>query len=270
MGEIHFLLRDIHQVGAKSREWLIHPEYCAALRRHQIVLAGISHATSGFRFSRTRPEMWQLLVCFRGQGRVWIEGGWEKCTAGMAYLTPPTAFHAYEAGRRWDIGWIIYEPQAALSVIDAPTLIETDPRPLEHILRGLDHEISTTRERSVLEHWSQLLHHHATRIIVPDHSSRLWRLWQAVQADLALDWNLQKMARLAGLGPENLRRICLKETGRSPMQQVTHLRMAYAASLLTTGLKIEEVGHMVGYSNAFAFSTAFKRLMKRPPSRFRD
>jgi AraC-like DNA-binding protein len=230
----------------------------------------MSQATTGFRFVRTRPKTGQLLVCFRGQGRVWVDGGWKKCAAGTAYLTPPDQFHAYESGRRWEVGWIIYAREASALPFAAPKLIETDPRPLEYILRGLHHEISSEREAPLLESWSQLLHRHADRIVVPDHSFRLWRLWQAVQANLAADWNLARLARLAGLGPENLRRICLRETGRSPMQHLTHLRMAYAASLLTTGRKIEEVAHMAGYTNAFAFSTAFKREMKQSPSRFRE
>jgi transcriptional regulator GlxA family with amidase domain len=155
-------------------------------------------------------------------------------------------------------------------MVGAPKLIETDPRPLEYILRGIHHEISSNREAAILELWSQLLLHHVSRIVGPDHSSRLWRLWQAVQADLAAGWNLTRLARQAALGPENLRRICVRETGSSPMQHLTRLRMQYAASLLSTGRKIEDVAHSVGYVNAFAFSTAFKRVMSESPSRFRD
>lgn len=269
MGKIHFLLRNIHQIGARTRELLILPEHCPALQRHGITLAGISLATTGFRFARTAPVIGQVLVCFRGRGRVWIDGAWKNCDAGMAYLTPPGCFHAYESGPRWEVGWVSYAKDSTALPLAAPRLVETDPRPLEHILRGLHLEISAGRDAAMLEAWGNLLHRQAGRIVVPDHSSRLWRLWQAVQANLAAKWTLNKLARVAGLGPENLRRICLRETGRSPMQHFTHLRMAYAASLLTTGRKIDDVAEMAGYTNAFAFSTAFKRVMRRPPSRFR-
>jgi transcriptional regulator GlxA family with amidase domain len=97
----------------------------------------------------------------------------------------------------------------------------------------------------------------------------LWRLWQTVQADIAADWTVEKLARTAALGPENLRRICLRETGQSPMQHLTRLRMQYAASLLTTGRKIEEVAQLAGYTNAFAFSSAFKRVMGKNPSGYK-
>lgn len=269
MGKIHFLLREIHQVGSRTRELLIHPEHSPALRHLHIHLAGISHATTGFRFTRLHPKQGQLLVCFRGEGRVWINNAWKACHAGTAYLTPPHQPHAYQSGPRWEVGWILYAPEATAGLPSAPTLIETDPRPLEYLLRGLHHEISTARDPAMLESWSRLLHRQAARMIVPDHSSRLWRVWQAVQADPAAGWSLARLARLAGLGPENLRRICRRETGRSPMQHLTHLRMSHALSLLTAGGKIEDVAHQSGYDNAFAFSTAFKRVMKRPPSHFR-
>jgi AraC-like DNA-binding protein len=270
MGAIHFPLRDIHHIGRLTRELLIHPEDCPVLRRHQITLAGISYATTGFRFVRHHPGVGQLIVCFRGKGRVWVDGKWKTCSAGTAYLTPHDQFHAYESGPRWEIGWITYRPMAFVPTVSTPKLIETDPRPLEHILRGFHHEISSDREAILLESWSLLLIHHAGRIVFPDHSSRLWRLWQTVQADLAAEWNLERLAHQAALGPENLRRICLRETGCSPMQHLTRLRMQYAASLLTTSRKIQEVANLAGYTNAFAFSTAFKRVMKQSPSRFRE
>jgi AraC-like DNA-binding protein len=262
-------LRETHEIGKRTREFLIHPEHCSLLQRHRIILAGISLAAPGFRFVRLAPSLGQILVCFRGEGRVWVDGAWKKCDAGRAYLSPPGKVHAYEAGRRWDVGWICHEPGAAFGASENPRLVETDPRPFEHILSGLHHEISTDREAPVLEYWGLLLYRHACRIAAPDHSSRLWRLWRTVQADLAAEWDLAKMARLASLGPEHLRRVCLRETERSPMQHLAHLRMQYAASLLTTGRKIQEVAEMAGYTNAFAFSTAFKRIMKQPPSRFR-
>jgi AraC-like DNA-binding protein len=268
MAEIHKYLREIHQVGKRTQEWLIHPQWSRALQRHRIELAGISHATTGFRFSRPLPLEGQILVCLRGEGRAWIDGGWRKCTAGRAYLTPPGCFHAYEAGRRWEVAWIRYRAGASLPWSAVPRLAECDPGPFEWVVRGLHREISGEREPGRMEWWAHLLHGYARQLISPGYSVRLWRLWQAVQAEPGAAWTLEKLARLAALGPEQLRRICRRETGRSPMQQVTHLRMQYALSLVTTGCGIEEVAHLVGYENAFAFSTAFRRHLGHPPSQW--
>ena len=59
-------------------------------------------------------------------------------------------------------------------------------------------------------------------------------------------------------------------TARELLARVdTHLRMSHAVSLLTAGGKIADVAHQSGYDNPFAFSTAFKRVMKKSPSKFR-
>lgn len=78
-------------------------------------------------------------------------------------------------------------------------------------------------------------------------------------------------ARLPGVRAHaNDRRLCLWQLGRSPMQQVTSLRLHRAADLLaSTRMKVEEVSQTVGYENAFAFSTAFKKWVGWSPSDYR-
>jgi AraC-like DNA-binding protein len=54
------------------------------------------------------------------------------------------------------------------------------------------------------------------------------------------------------------------------MRQVAQLRMPHAAVLLASeSYSVEEIAHQVGYENAFAFSTAFKRIMGASPSSYR-
>ena len=269
MGGTHLDHREIHQIGKRTREFLIHPEYCPALLRYHIRLAGISLATTGFRFERHRPEATQLLMCFRGQGMVWVDGQWKSCDSGMAYLTPPGCHHAYRSGKKWEVGWVSYSGTGAFS-IKAPLLLKADPRPLEYVLKGLHQEVSAQREAVPSDYWVELLHYQVARIVEPLRPSRLWQLWEKVQADLGHAWDLSRLAKLACVGPENLRRICLRETGQSPMQYVKHLRMRHAVSLLSRGNKVETVAHAVGYENAFAFASAFKRIMHRTPSEFRS
>jgi AraC-like DNA-binding protein len=54
------------------------------------------------------------------------------------------------------------------------------------------------------------------------------------------------------------------------MRYVTLLRMRHAAALLASdSYSVEDVARQVGYENAFAFSTAFKRLMGDSPTGYR-
>jgi AraC-like DNA-binding protein len=268
MGKIQQNLREIQQVGKRTREFLVHPEHCPALRKHQIILAGISLTTPKFRFVRLQPVELQIMVGLRGSGRVLVNHRWQACPAGKAYCTPPGQINAYNGADGWEVGWVIYKPSASL-VLREPMLLEVDPRPLEYVLYGLHHEITTRRDPALLEHWTELLHAQASRIVESQHPARLWRLWQKVQADLAYAWTLPELADRAGIGPEYLRQLCRRELGTSPMRQVARLRMQQAISLLSEGYKVSAIANAVGYDNAYAFSTSFKRITGRPPSHFR-
>jgi AraC-like DNA-binding protein len=266
MGRIHFPIREILQIGEGTREYRIHPEYCPPFRRHAIQLAGISHTTKHFRFIRMHPTESQILVCLRGEGRVWVDEEWKTCGPGQAYLTPVGPRNAYEAVRGWEVAWVVYS--TAVVRVDKPRLIEVDPRPLEYILQGLHHEFYGRREDALLGYWTELLQMHVVRIVKLNHSSKLWRFWQTVQDDLGSPWDLDTLARRAGMGIEQLRRVCLEETGESPMRHLTRMRMQHAVSLLAEGSKVDAAAHAVGYENPFAFSTAFSRIMRRPPSSY--
>jgi transcriptional regulator GlxA family with amidase domain len=98
----------------------------------------------------------------------------------------------------------------------------------------------------------------------------LGQLWGRVNAELASQWNLARLAREAGYSYGHLRRLCVRQLGRSPMHQVTWLRMRRAAELLTTTpLKIDAVAQVVGYTSPFVFSNAFRRWLGWRPSEYR-
>ncbi|MEY3896574.1 MAG: hypothetical protein RLZZ214_2094, partial [Verrucomicrobiota bacterium] len=99
---------------------------------------------------------------------------------------------------------------------------------------------------------------------------RLWRVWQRVETDLARAWTLDELAAIACLSGEHLRRLCRKELGRSPMQQLTHLRLHRARHLLSiTDDKVEVIARAVGFESAFTFSNTFLKWIGWRPSEFR-
>jgi transcriptional regulator GlxA family with amidase domain len=96
---------------------------------------------------------------------------------------------------------------------------------------------------------------------------RLAQLWETVAGQLADAWTLERLAGMAHVSGEHLRRLCQRELGRSPMHHVTFLRMRRAGELLaSTHLKVELIAMEVGYQNPFVFSTAFKKWTGWRPS----
>ena len=89
-------------------------------------------------------------------------------------------------------------------------------------------------------------------------------------AKLDAPWTLGELARRVHLSDEHLRRLCLRELGRSPMQHLTYMRMQRAQALLEiSDDKLEVIAPQVGYDSALVFSRAFKRWIGMIPSDYR-
>lgn len=93
---------------------------------------------------------------------------------------------------------------------------------------------------------------------------------RAVHADPARSWTSATLAAEASVSRATLYRRFTTLMGESPLSYVTGRRMALAADLLRNlDTTIDSVARKVGYTNAFAFSTAFRRAHGLPPSVWR-
>jgi transcriptional regulator GlxA family with amidase domain len=136
---------------------------------------------------------------------------------------------------------------------------------------GLCRESLVGEETTVTHLWARLVDTYARKLLQSDeHSYRLQNVWDRVDRTLSRPWTVKDLAALANMSEEHLRRLCRRYHNQSPMRLVTAMRMRRAATLLLTeSLKVEAVADEVGYQNAFAFSTAFKRFAGVAPSDYR-
>lgn len=267
-------LRETFVIGDRTWERLTTLAAETVLEPRKILVAGCSWTRPPYKMVRVQPGFGQLLVTRRGRGIAWADGAWQECDAGMAYLSPPRALHAFHAiddDQPWEFTWVMFRAEADLTWPGGATLIHADPEPLWNAVYGLQRESATNREPAHLAAWAEIVALVVRRILRGQGGvDRLRSVWEAVERDLGRPWTLEDLADLACLSGGQLRAVCRKGTGRSPMEQVTYLRMQHAAALLlTSDLSVAQAAHAVGYANPFAFSTAFKRVMGVPPSRYR-
>ena len=203
-----------------------------------------------------------------------LDGRWRPHRAGMVTLAPAHVLHAFHAvqGKRWQYCWVRYMPQSRRSAIGGmtPLVTRVDPKPLSDAIQGLYHEVNSGGDIAASALWIDLIEHYVKRYTEPlRNEERLSRLWAEVTEDLGHPWTLDQLAAIVGISGEHLRRLCQTRLGRSPMQQLTYLRVQQAAQVLaTTDKRVEDVAFEVGYQNAFAFSNTFKRMTGFRPSRF--
>lgn len=279
--ETHTLGRRTRQFGVKvdlldDREWLRDFPACALLHQHQIAHVGICRARTPYRIVRSRQSGTYFMACFGGEGRILVDGRWQRCRAGQACLLPPRILNAFHAvpGRAWEFCWVRYQQpslQRPVATVASPVLARYDVAPLRASIEGLHGECRAAAAPAQMRQWVELLHSYVMRFAQPlQGDDRLWALWQAVGRRLGHKWSLADLQAAGHLSAEHLRRLCKRQLGRSPMQHVTYLRMQYAGELLaTTEDKIESIAAAVGYENPFVFSTTFKKWIGWRPSVFR-
>ncbi len=96
-----------------------------------------------------------MLETLAGEGRILLEGRWQKTTVGDVALAPPRVLNAFftPAGRRWKVAYARYdEPPTARPLIDSgsPLRISGHLR-LGRAIEGLRDEWDHEREPATHE-----------------------------------------------------------------------------------------------------------------------
>lgn len=269
-------LSETHNVGPDTREWIVRAEDCPALRWYYIRHVGIASAAEPYRMVRTNLSGAYLLGCFAGEGRILLDGKWRVCRAGMACLAPPHALHAFHCvpGKRWEFCWVRYghpDDRQRITSASSPVLASFDSSPLRHAIHGLYQEMHSAKDPVAIQHWVELVERYVQRFAQPWHvDNPLAQLWETVDKSLGEAWTVERLCKLAHCSDETLRRLCHRHLGRSPMHQVTYLRMRRASELLEqTNDKIQAVAEAVAYANPFTFTNTFKKWIGWTPSEYR-
>jgi AraC-like DNA-binding protein len=81
---------------------------------------------------------------------------------------------------------------------------------------------------------------------------------------------LDEMADRIGLSPAHLVVVCRRETGRTPLEQVTEMRVAEACRrLVGSSASVTAVAHDLGFCSSQYFSAVFRRHRGSTPSAWR-
>jgi AraC-like DNA-binding protein len=261
---------------AGHEPWIEGLPVCRTLSQHRIIHVGIHPGSTPIRVDCSHPSITYFLATFGGKGRVLINGQWEVLKPNHACLLPATANYAFESvpGSPWKFCWVCYNrpaDQRPIAGAESPHLAPFETLPLQSAIAGLLHECNGHGQPVIVQEWTDLVHAYVMRFAENQEPvDSLGLLWERVGNHLAESWTLDRLAREAGYSCEHLRRLCRAKLGRSPMQQVTYLRMRRAAEFLAASEHtIEFVAHEVGYQNPFVFSNAFTKWMGWRPSEYR-
>ncbi len=267
----------VHADPDEKRDWLRTGPACEPLRQKDIAHVGVMHAHTPFDVRRSMQSGTYMMACLAGEGVVLADGKWVTIKAGQACLLPPFCQNALKCvpGKPWVFAWVRYlesKDQSPIVAAHSPVSGTFDGNPLKHAILGLKAECDAASGVAAMHQWIELIHHYVSQFAQPHTpDSRLWKVWQEVENDLQRKWTLVELAKVACVSPEHLRRICTKEIGRSPMRQLTFLRLKRAADLLvSTQEKVETISREVGFESTHTFSNTFKKWFGWRPSEYRE
>ena len=91
-----------------------------------------------------------------------------------------------------------------------------------------------------------------------------------IHGAVARSWTVEALGREIGLSRSALADRFLRTVGVSPMQYVAHWRIQVAKfRLRTTQWPMIDIAEEIGYESESAFSRAFKKLVGKPPAKWR-
>lgn len=97
----------------------------------------------------------------------------------------------------------------------------------------------------------------------------LFKLQQTIEKNIHQPWDLQSMAKQAGMSPSHLSTQFKKYFNSSPVKHLTSIRMQQAVFLLQSrNMRVGEVAVHVGYEDISHFSKAFKAYHGKSPKQY--
>ncbi|MFF1252607.1 AraC family transcriptional regulator [Pseudarthrobacter sp. NPDC058329] len=97
------------------------------------------------------------------------------------------------------------------------------------------------------------------------------RALECLHAEPAAPWTVESLARRVNTSRASLAARFRTSVGEPPMAYLTRWRLTLAGDLLQApGSTVSGVARTVGYYNAYAFSTAFKRQVGTTPTEYRQ
>jgi AraC-like DNA-binding protein len=235
-----------------------HPE----LADSGLARVGVAGVEAGFTQVQRNLAYGLVLVTMAGEGEVLVDGRYRALDTEQAYCCPAGSMPAYRnpSDNCWNFAWATLLPSVGRAAGGQPTIRELPEPDLASTIRCLDLELNGSGNPLVINHLSELLRRRVTDLL-HDPSAHLdpAAVWRLMAHDLAHPWSLDELAQRAGIGREQLRRLCLREHGCSPMAHLFALRMRKVSDLAAKGLPWKQIATRTGYPRWSSFRTAYHR-----------
>lgn len=235
---------------------------------------------------RPYATLWLIL-----DGELWVDAGGEarRCGPGCLVAWPPEAQRVAEnrglsTARLYTAAFNLrlWGELDFFRLYRVPALHDCrEPEALAQPFSALVEELADHHEavtlvaegwaRVLVGRWLGALEEAGELRRVAGMDERLAEVLDAMEADLAGDWSLQRLADLMHLSKVRMRELFVRAVGLPPMRYLTLRRLAQARGLLLdTDLSSAEVAARCGFADPGYFSRVFHRVVGLQPRAYRE
>ncbi len=270
--------------GASRERILTQPSpHIHCMEEHNILIAGISHLTPGYRAARFPSYYNMILYCHAGSAQIDI--GDHALTIHPSEVmigSTGQTFSYHPITKQWDISWIHLVDCPEWSPLFSPGVTVRKSQWANAVHRLMENYVdeATTRNpdsQHMLRLCTDMLVGYLKRELGTEDPEligvreSLQNLWRKIHADLAHRWTVDEMAAEAGLCKTRLNRLCSKLHNATPMNMVATMRMERGAEMLAfSNYTLAMIADEIGYENGFGFSKAFKQYAGISPKEYRQ
>lgn len=211
-----------------------------------------------------------------------------QLTAGQGFLISPDIICSYEADMKnpWTYIWIELDGlktehflyQAGLSVTQ-PIFSSSNPPTESNVYKEMDiiRQLHNASSAQVIGHlylfMNALMDESLTKQNSSHNETKEFYIREAinfVERNFGNPISVEDIAQQCNLNRHYFSRLFKEQVGISPQQFLIQYRMSQACELLkNTTLQLREIAELVGYSNQFNFSIAFKNHFQLSPNQWR-
>ncbi|WP_096087551.1 helix-turn-helix transcriptional regulator [Agaribacterium haliotis] len=267
--------QDVLEIGPECNERFLDADKVPELRELAIPLCGFSHLEGHYRVGRSKPVANTILYSVDGAIELYTPEGCQTVGKSQLIILPAHRPFLIELKAPfWTMTWFDFEDTPRWSELctgKAPAEFCQSGRQIFHALAVLYYERDASLRRPTLDY---LEHYLQESLKAPanqnQESQRLDQLFRDIDKRLHYPWSVEEMSQLIHYSAPHLHRLCQKRFGRSPLQQIIHMRMERAKYLLSsTAWPLSQIAEQVGYHDLFSFSKRFKKSVGEAPAHYR-
>ncbi len=220
-----------------------------------------------------------------GKGHLILNGIRHEIHAHEGFLIPKNCMAYYEADAKdpWHYAWIHVDGPRARELFRQVELTESSPifRPnsrcdeiYQTIIDIYDH---LDEECYCLGKVYEFFNYLVTRHTVPEDAvsdpklQYVKKVIRYIQVKYSEDISVEDIAFVCGLNRSYLTRLFKEATGYTPQQYLINYRIKKAKELLAESNEtIQYIACLVGYTDTFTFSKAFRKIVGQAPSEYRE